>query len=131
MLDGRVKTLHPKIHAGILAVRGNAKHMADIKRAGIKPIDLVIVNLYTVRADRGDAGDRIRRDPGDDRCGRSHHGARRGQELPPRRRSSSIRWIIRALEEIRRTGALSEAFRFELAKKAFRHVAAYDTAICA
>ena len=46
MMDGRVKTLHPKIHGAILADRDNRKHMAEAKRLGITPIDLVIVNLY-------------------------------------------------------------------------------------
>jgi len=46
MLDGRVKTLHPKIHGGLLYVRGNAEHEAAAKKHEIKPIDLVIVNLY-------------------------------------------------------------------------------------
>lgn len=46
MMDGRVKTLNPKIHGGILAVRSNPKHMEDMKKNGIKPIDLVVCNLY-------------------------------------------------------------------------------------
>src|SRR2546428_2267832 len=46
MLDGRVKTLHPRLHAGILARRDSPAHMAAIKAAGIEPIDLVAVNLY-------------------------------------------------------------------------------------
>jgi phosphoribosylaminoimidazolecarboxamide formyltransferase/IMP cyclohydrolase len=46
MLGGRVKTLHPTIHAGILADRGDASHLADLERHGIGPIDLVVVNLY-------------------------------------------------------------------------------------
>lgn len=46
MLDGRVKTLHPKIHGGILAVRDNPNHIETIKERGITPIDMVIVNLY-------------------------------------------------------------------------------------
>ena len=46
MLDGRVKTLHPNIHGGILAVRDNAEHMRTIEENDIKPIDMVIVNLY-------------------------------------------------------------------------------------
>lgn len=45
-LDGRVKTLHPKIHAGILAVRDNAEHMQSLSRLGVEPIDVVCVNLY-------------------------------------------------------------------------------------
>jgi phosphoribosylaminoimidazolecarboxamide formyltransferase/IMP cyclohydrolase len=46
LLDGRVKTLHPKIHAGILADRSNPKHVAELESRGIFPIDLVVVNLY-------------------------------------------------------------------------------------
>ncbi|MBZ9688141.1 bifunctional phosphoribosylaminoimidazolecarboxamide formyltransferase/IMP cyclohydrolase [Clostridium estertheticum] len=46
ILDGRVKTLHPTIHSGILAIRDNVDHMATIKAKGIKPIDMVVVNLY-------------------------------------------------------------------------------------
>src|SRR3990167_10751405 len=46
MLDGRVKTLHPKIHAGLLALRENKAHQEDLLRNGISPIDLVVVNLY-------------------------------------------------------------------------------------
>ncbi len=45
-LDGRVKTLHPAIHAGILAVRDNPAHMAEIEKLGIEPIDIVAINLY-------------------------------------------------------------------------------------
>lgn len=46
MLDGRVKTLHPKIHGGLLYIRGNAEHEKTIQEQGIGPIDLVVVNLY-------------------------------------------------------------------------------------
>lgn len=46
MMDGRVKTLHPRIHAGILAVRNNADHMAQLAGLGIETIDVVVVNLY-------------------------------------------------------------------------------------
>ena len=50
MLDGRVKTLHPRVHAGILAVRGDPQHMATLVKHEIDPIDLVIVNLYPFEA---------------------------------------------------------------------------------
>jgi len=50
MLDGRVKTLHPKVHGGLLFIRGNASHEAAIKSHGITPIDLVVVNLYPFEA---------------------------------------------------------------------------------
>ena len=46
MLDGRVKTLHPNIHGGILAIRDNKEHMETIQREGIETIDFVVVNLY-------------------------------------------------------------------------------------
>jgi len=46
MLDGRVKTLHPKVHGGLLHIRGNASHEAAVREHGISPIDLVVVNLY-------------------------------------------------------------------------------------
>eukprot|EP00505_MAST-04D_sp_SCG-Rhode-Island_P005076 Stramenopile-MAST_4_protein_5076 len=46
ILNGRVKTLHPRIHGGILAVRGNAEHAAEMEAHGVKAIDMVVVNLY-------------------------------------------------------------------------------------
>ena len=49
-LDGRVKTLHPMIHAGLLAIRENEEHMAQIKELGVETIDMVIINLYPFRA---------------------------------------------------------------------------------
>ncbi|SVA64228.1 uncharacterized protein METZ01_LOCUS117082, partial [marine metagenome] len=53
MLDGRVKTLHPKIHGGILADRSNQEHLKELENRGIKPIDLVVVNLYPFVKDPG------------------------------------------------------------------------------
>ncbi len=50
MLDGRVKTLHPKVHGGLLFIRGNETHEAAVKQHGITPIDLVVVNLYPFEA---------------------------------------------------------------------------------
>ncbi|MFC2443913.1 MAG: bifunctional phosphoribosylaminoimidazolecarboxamide formyltransferase/IMP cyclohydrolase, partial [Veillonella parvula] len=49
MMDGRVKTLHPKVHGGILAIRDNAEHQQAMAEHGIEPIDLVVVNLYPFR----------------------------------------------------------------------------------
>src|ERR1700688_4239846 len=46
MMDGRVKTLHPKVHGGLLAIRANAEHADAMQRHGIRPIDLLVVNLY-------------------------------------------------------------------------------------
>ena len=50
MLDGRVKTLHPIVHGGLLYIRGNAEHEAAVKAHAIQPIDLVVVNLYPFEA---------------------------------------------------------------------------------
>ena len=50
MLDGRVKTLHPKVHGGLLAIRGNKQHAAQSAEHGIEPIDLLVVNLYPFEA---------------------------------------------------------------------------------
>ena len=46
MMDGRVKTLHPKVHGGLLAIRADKDHAAAMNKHGIKPIDLLVVNLY-------------------------------------------------------------------------------------
>jgi phosphoribosylaminoimidazolecarboxamide formyltransferase/IMP cyclohydrolase len=46
MMDGRVKTLHPKIHGGLLALRENSEHIAAMEKHGIEPIDMVVINLY-------------------------------------------------------------------------------------
>jgi len=50
MMDGRVKTLHPKVHGGLLAIRDNAEHAQAMKDHGIAPIDLLVVNLYPFEA---------------------------------------------------------------------------------
>src|SRR5215510_4813476 len=50
MMDGRVKTLHPKVHGGLLAIRDNAAHAAAMEAHGIRPIDLLVVNLYPFEA---------------------------------------------------------------------------------
>jgi phosphoribosylaminoimidazolecarboxamide formyltransferase/IMP cyclohydrolase len=57
ILDGRVKTLHPKVHGGLLAARGNAKHEEETKEHGLLPIDLTIVNLYPFREAVAKGGD--------------------------------------------------------------------------
>ncbi|HEY0568228.1 MAG TPA: bifunctional phosphoribosylaminoimidazolecarboxamide formyltransferase/IMP cyclohydrolase, partial [Xanthobacteraceae bacterium] len=50
MMDGRVKTLHPKVHGGLLAIRDNPEHVAAMQANGIGPIDLLVVNLYPFEA---------------------------------------------------------------------------------
>ena len=56
MMDGRVKTLHPKVHGGILHVRANPGHVASAREHGIQPIDMVVVNLYAFEKTASKAG---------------------------------------------------------------------------
>src|SRR6476469_7640085 len=56
MMDGRVKTLHPRVHGGLLAIRDNPEHVAAMQQHGIEPIDLVVVNLYPFAATIARAG---------------------------------------------------------------------------
>ena len=60
MLDGRVKTLHPRVHGGLLYIRGNAEHEAAVAARGIQPIDMVVVNLYAFEKTAAAARRRLR-----------------------------------------------------------------------
>ncbi len=79
MMDGRVKTLHPKVHGGLLAVRDNADHVAAMEEHGIGAIDLVVVNLYPFEATVMRGAD-ARRDHREYRYRRAVDGPFRGQE---------------------------------------------------
>ena len=81
MLDGRVKTLHPAVHGGLLARRDLPEHMAAIAEHGIEPIDLVAVNLYPFRETASRAGRHARRRHRADRHRRAEHAALGGEEL--------------------------------------------------
>ncbi|PYT08992.1 MAG: bifunctional phosphoribosylaminoimidazolecarboxamide formyltransferase/inosine monophosphate cyclohydrolase [Acidobacteria bacterium] len=129
MLDGRVKTLHPKIHAGIMAVRDNRKHMAQVRRAGIPPIDLVVVNLYPFEKTTAMEGIGFNEivemiDIGGPTLVRAAAKNFRdvGVVVDPADYSE-------ILSMLRQYGRLTEERRFELAKKAFQHIASYDTSI--
>ncbi|MHB1100384.1 MAG: bifunctional phosphoribosylaminoimidazolecarboxamide formyltransferase/IMP cyclohydrolase [Burkholderiales bacterium] len=130
MLDGRVKTLHPKIHGGILGRRDIPDHVETMKKADIPPIDLVVVNLYpfsqTVARENCSLEDAIENiDIGGPTMVRAaaknyHHVAIVTDPAD----------YGRVLAEMRaNAGAVSDATRFALAKKAFSHTAAYDSAI--
>jgi phosphoribosylaminoimidazolecarboxamide formyltransferase/IMP cyclohydrolase len=129
MLDGRVKTLHPKIHGGILARREVPEHMAAIARAGIEPIDLIVVNLYPFQATVADPDCRL-----EDAVENIDIGG------PAMLRSAAknhagVAVVVdpadyaRVLAELRAAGEVSAATRFALAQKVFAHTAAYDGAI--
>ncbi len=128
MLDGRVKTLHPKIHGGLLHVRGNARHEETIQKHGIGPIDLVVVNLYPfeekVRSGAPDSEIIENIDIGGPsmiRSGSKNHASVTVVVDPADYESVA--------EEIRSTGGVSLEKRRELAGKAFARTASYDSAI--
>jgi phosphoribosylaminoimidazolecarboxamide formyltransferase/IMP cyclohydrolase len=130
MLDGRVKTLHPRIHAGILADRRNAEHQAQLAEHGIEPFDLVVVNLYPFRETvaSGAVTDEVIEKidiggPAMVRAAAKNHGSV-GVVVDPGRYPD-------VLAEIRRDGGLTEETRRELAAEAFAHTAAYDAAVAA
>jgi phosphoribosylaminoimidazolecarboxamide formyltransferase/IMP cyclohydrolase len=130
MLDGRVKTLHPRIHAGILADRRRPEHEAQLGEHGIAPFDLVVVNLYpfreTVASGAGEEDVIERIDIGGPamvRAAAKNH-ASVGVVVSPRRYGE-------VLSEIRRDGGLSLQTRRALAAEAFAHTAAYDAAVAA
>ncbi|MGH9082140.1 MAG: bifunctional phosphoribosylaminoimidazolecarboxamide formyltransferase/IMP cyclohydrolase, partial [Acidimicrobiales bacterium] len=120
MLGGRVKTLHPRIHGGILADRSLDTHRADLEAQGIDPIDLVVCNLYPFASDP--SVELI--DVGGPTMVRSaaknfaHVGVVTSPDDYPA-----------VLGELRASGALSDGTRRRLARAAFAHTAAYDAAI--
>ena len=134
MLDGRVKTLHPKVHGGILGIRGNAEHAATMEKHGIPTIDLVVVNLYPFQqaiakkdCTLADAIENI--DIGGPtmvRAAAKNHGDEKGG-CAIVTEPEDYAGIIEELKS--NGGAISYATRFALAKKAFVHTARYDGAI--
>ncbi len=124
MLDGRVKTLHPRIHGGILADRSKSQHRASLDEHGIAAIDLVVCNLYPFRSDPSpemiDIGG-----PAMVRAAAKNHGDADG----------GVGVVVDpadyelVLEELTANCTLSLATRQRLARSAFAHTAAYDAAI--
>jgi len=130
MLDGRVKTLHPKVHGGILARRDSAEHRAALSTHGIPTIDLVVVNLYPFRAATAKPGCTLDEaiesiDIGGPSMVRAaaKNWAHVGVVVDP----ADYEAVLADLDAQR--GALSDAMRFRLMQKAFAHTAAYDSAI--
>ncbi|MGH9129720.1 MAG: bifunctional phosphoribosylaminoimidazolecarboxamide formyltransferase/IMP cyclohydrolase [Acidimicrobiales bacterium] len=122
MLGGRVKTLHPAIHGGILADRSDPTHRSALEAQGIEQVDLVVCNLYPFRERPGietiDVGG-----PTMLRSAAKNH-AHVGAVVDP-----ADYQVV--LDELRSSGALSPATRARLARAAFAHTAAYDAAIVA
>ncbi|HEX5774201.1 MAG TPA: bifunctional phosphoribosylaminoimidazolecarboxamide formyltransferase/IMP cyclohydrolase, partial [Geomobilimonas sp.] len=130
MLDGRVKTLHPKVHGGLLGMRGNPEHVATMKAHGIEPIDMVVVNLYPFEATVAKPGctleDAIENiDIGGPTMLRS-----------AAKNNADVTVIVDhndygpVLDEMKSAGgSVAPATNFRLAVKVYQHTAAYDGAI--
>src|SRR5204862_1437436 len=126
MLDGRVKTLHPLVHGGILAIRDNPQHQATVRDHHIGYIDLVVVNLYPFEQTAA-------------RPGSTHEEIVENIDIggPTLLRAAAKNYhdvavltdpsqYAALLEELRAHGGLSPVTRESLAAVAFAHVAAYD-----
>ena len=129
MLDGRVKTLHPKIHGGLLARRDVAAHAAALKEHAIAPIDLLAVNLYPFEATVAKPGCTLEEaieniDIGGPAMVRS--AAKNWKDVAVLTDPSQYAAV---LEELKRDGSLSDATRFALAVAAFNRISNYDAAI--
>jgi phosphoribosylaminoimidazolecarboxamide formyltransferase/IMP cyclohydrolase len=130
MLDGRVKTLHPKVHGGILHRRENAAHRSAVAEHGIQPIDMVVVNLYAFEKTASKPGvpfDELVEniDIGGPSMIRS--AAKNFQDVAVV--TSPADYDALAQEMANSGGQLSSATKWRLAQKAFATTAAYDSAI--
>ena len=133
MLDGRVKTLHPKVHGGILGRRDLPEHLAVMAAHDIPRIDLVVVNLYpfqqTVAKADCTLDDAIENidigGPAMVRAAAKNHGNAEGGVGVITEPAD----YAEVLDELKTSGALSYSTRFMLAKRAFTHTARYDSAI--
>ena len=130
MLDGRVKTLHPKVHGGILHIRDNAEHMASVREHAIEPIDMVVVNLYAFEKTAAKPGaafsDIIENiDIGGPSMVRS--AAKNFEDVAIV--TSVADYALIAEELAANAGSLGRATRWRLARAAFAVTAAYDAGI--
>ena len=130
MMDGRVKTLHPKIHGGLLALRDKAEHAAALKEHDIEPIDLVCVNLYPFEQTIAKAGctfeDAIENiDIGGPSMVRS--AAKNHKYVTVVTNPEQYERVIKEMKE--NNGAVSEDLRTDCARIVFGLTASYDAAI--
>ena len=130
MLDGRVKTLHPKVHGGLLGMRSNPEHVAKMKEHGIENIDMVVVNLYPFEATVAKEGCTLPEaieniDIGGPTMLRS--AAKNHPDVTVLVDSGDYAKVLQEMKA--NSGAVSPATNFGLAVKVFQHTAAYDGAI--
>ncbi len=130
MMDGRVKTLHPKVHGGILAIRDNKTHVSQMKEHGIPSIDMVVVNLYAFEKTVAKEGVSL---------AEAIENIDIGGPTLLRSSAKNFRYVTvvvdpddysQVLDEMKNNdGATTLATRFKLARKVFATTSKYDTAI--
>ncbi|MBO5651578.1 MAG: IMP cyclohydrolase [Selenomonas sp.] len=129
IMDGRVKTLNPYIHGGILAVRDNAEHVAQMEKHGIKGIDLVAVNLYPFKETIAKP---------DVTLAEAIENIDIGGPAMVRASAKNFKFVTivtnpakynEVIAQIKENGGVDDRTRMELAQEAFAHTAAYDTMI--
>ena len=129
MMDGRVKTLHPKVHGGLLAIRGNKEHAAAIGAHGIRPIDLLVVNLYPFEAT-------VAKDAAYDDCVENIDVGGPAMIRAAAKNHADVAVVVEPedyaalLTELTANGGSTTlALRKKLAAKAYARTASYDAAI--
>jgi phosphoribosylaminoimidazolecarboxamide formyltransferase/IMP cyclohydrolase len=129
MMDGRVKTLHPKVHGGLLAIRGNAEHAQAMKDHGIAPIDLLVVNLYPFEAtvDKGAGFEECIENIDIGGPAMIRAAAKNHDDVAVVIEPSDYQAVLDELAAHK--GATTLALRRRLAAKAYARTAAYDAAI--
>ena len=129
IMDGRVKTLNPYIHGGILAVRDNAEHVAQMEKHGIKGIDLVAVNLYPFKETIAKP---------DVTLAEAIENIDIGGPAMVRASAKNFKFVTivtnparynEVIAQIKENGGVDDHTRMELAQEAFAHTAAYDKMI--
>ncbi|WP_075572125.1 IMP cyclohydrolase [Megasphaera coli] len=131
MMDGRVKTLHPKIHGAILAMRDNKEHVRAMAEHGIVPVDLVVVNLYPFEATVAKP---------DVTLAEAVENIDIGGPCMVRAAAKNNKFVAvvtnpkkygQIIDILKKDGEFSDSCRLELAREAFAHTAAYDAAVTA
>lgn len=128
-LDGRVETLHPRIHGGLLAVRDNEDHMRQMKELGIEPIDMVVINLYPFKKTIEKPGVTL---------AEAIENIDIGGPAMLRASAKNYKYVTvvidpsdyeTILEEIKENGEVSYITKLKLAQKVFEHTSQYDRLI--
>lgn len=129
MMDGRVKTLHPYIHGGILAVRDNPEHQKALKEHGISTIDLVVVNLYPFRETIAKDGVTLAEAVENIDIGGPSMIRAAAKNFHDVAILVNPERYEQVLNELKENGEVSDRTRMELSREAFAHTAAYDACI--